>query len=251
MLLITFVANDTQAKEMYKVASTDEKILTFYYDDLKNRREGTVFNIGDNIKEFAPIITKVVFDPSFVDARPTSTSYWFNAFNNLTQIIGIENLNTSEVTDMSGMFEYCKSLTTLDVSHFDTKQVENMSNMFYNCYALTSIDLRYFDVSSVDDMSKMFYNCSNLTTIYANKDWNMSDLNSENMFYACWALVGGTGTTFDTGHMDASYAHVDQAGNPGYFTFKEIPTEIHSLDLTDEETVNGPCYNLHTAASSS
>ena len=78
-------------------------------------------------------ITTVKFDKSFSMARPTSTDFWFWGLRKLKTIIGIENLNTSEVKSMCGMFEGCSSLTELDVSGFNTANVENMAFMFEGC----------------------------------------------------------------------------------------------------------------------
>ena len=80
------------------------------------------------------IITKVVFDVSFAKARPTSCFYWFCGCKYLTTIEGIENLNTTNVTDMGWMFNGCSALKTLDLSYFDTKNVTNMFEMFSYCY---------------------------------------------------------------------------------------------------------------------
>ncbi len=41
------------------------------------------------------------------------------------------------------------------------------------------------------------------------------------MFYDCDFLVGGAGTTYDSEHQNADYAHIDGGpDNPGYFTAK-------------------------------
>ena len=50
-------------------------------------------------------VEEVVFGSSFINVYPTSCSYWFKDCVNLTSITGLSNLNTSEVTDMSGMFQ--------------------------------------------------------------------------------------------------------------------------------------------------
>ena len=71
-------------------------------------------------------IKTVVFDASFANARPTSCYYWFSGCNNLTEIKGIENLNTENVTNMSYMFVKCKALTSLDLSNFNTEKVTDM-----------------------------------------------------------------------------------------------------------------------------
>jgi len=38
------------------------------------------------------------------------------------------------------------------------------------------------------------------------------------MFNGCTSLVGGNGTTYNSSHTDATYARIDRAGTPGYFT---------------------------------
>ena len=101
--------------EAYAVLSSTGKTLTFYYDNKKNTRSGHVcpLNTGDNYPEWyndewdegnPNKITKVVFNSSFKDARPTSTYYWFFGQEHLTTITGIKYLNTSQVTNMESMF---------------------------------------------------------------------------------------------------------------------------------------------------
>ena len=75
-------------------------------------------------------IKTVVFDASFANARPTSCYCWFSGCNNLTDIKGIEYLNTEKVTNMSYMFSSCKALTSLNLSNFNTEKVTDMQGMF-------------------------------------------------------------------------------------------------------------------------
>ena len=168
-------------------------------------------------------VTKVVFDPSFAGARPTTTYDWFYGMQNLESITGMSYLNTSEVTNMGWMFSNCKKLTSLDVSHFNTSKVIYMNHMFSVCTGLTSLDLSSFNTSNVTIMmSSMFYYCYNLRTIYAGSGWSTAAVtNSNDMFKNCTSLVGGQGTTYDANHIDKAYAHIDGGtSNPGYFTAK-------------------------------
>ena len=103
----------------------------------------------------------MVIDPSFADARPTSTRSWFIAAPSIT---GLNYLNTSEVTDMSHMFAFFKQ-ASLDLSHFITDKVTNMRCMFYGCNSLESLDLSNFNTEKVTDMQQMFYSCENLTSV--------------------------------------------------------------------------------------
>lgn len=98
----------------------------------------------------------VIFEESFAKVHPKSTCCWFKDANQLTSIIGIEYLNTDEVTDMSWMFTNCWSLTSLDVSHFDTSKVTDMTFMFSGCSGLTSLDVSHFNTSKVTSMQFMF-----------------------------------------------------------------------------------------------
>ena len=70
---------------------------------------------------------------------PTSTAQWFYDCANLTTVNNLNNLRTNFVTDMSQMFSYCSSLTSLDLSGFDTSKTTNTSSMFYDCGRLQTI----------------------------------------------------------------------------------------------------------------
>ena len=136
-------------------------------------------------------IKKVVFDASFANARPTSCCLWFADCFYLTEIEGIENLNTQNVTDMSEMFTCCYALTSLDVSNFNTEKVTNMTDMFLGCSALTSLDLSNFNTANVKDMSSMFSGCSTLQTIFASDKFVTNQvLGGYDMFIGCDNLKG-------------------------------------------------------------
>ena len=110
-------------------------------------------------------IKKVVFKAGFRDEAHTTCSNWFNGCTNLTSIEGIENLNTSKVTDMSGMFAKCSNLETLDLSHFNTEKVTTMAQMFYGCTKLHNLNIDNFNTENVSYMNEMFYGCSSLNTL--------------------------------------------------------------------------------------
>ena len=133
-------------------------------------------------------IKKVVFDASFANARPTSCCLWFADCFYLTEIEGIENLNTEKVTNMCSMFSGCFALTSLDVSNFNTQNVEDMSIMFESCSALSSLDLSKFNTANVKNMEDMFKECRKLSLL------DLSNFNTErvkdmsSMFSGCSTL---------------------------------------------------------------
>ena len=136
--------------------------------------------------------------------------------------LNLSSWDTSNAQYMNYMFSDCKALQCLDLSSFNTSKVYSMSSMFDDCLALTSLDLSSFDMSQVKYTSYMFYKCYALTTIYVGDGWDTSNVTSSGyMFYNCNNLVGGAGTTYDSSHIDAAYAHIDGGtSNPGYFTAK-------------------------------
>ena len=148
-------------------------------------------------------------------------SYMDYMFSDCTALTSLDlsNLNASSVTDMSGMFENCRSLTNLNLTNFRIASGgPDMDEMFYHCSSLTSLDLTSFKIGRVERFGYMFAGCSNLQTIYVS-EWDPGAADTWYMFEGCTSLVGGSGTTFNAGHVDALYAHIDGgAGNPGYFT---------------------------------
>ena len=136
-------------------------------------------------------ISRVVFEASFANARPTSCYAWFQNFIKLKQIEGIENLNTENVTNMKFMFKGCSSLTSLDVTHFNTGNVTSMSGMFDGCSGLISLDVTNFNTANVTDMSNMFYGCYKLKEIYVSDKFVTDDvISSGYMFMRCSSLSG-------------------------------------------------------------
>lgn len=149
ILLFALLPMLAWAQEPYAVLSEDNTVLTFYYDNQKSSRGGMSVgpftyvnndngrNYGRGWEEYAREIRTVEFDASFANCTSiTSTAFWFIDCYHLQSIIGIENLNTSNVTDMTAMFNDCNRLTSLDLSHFDTSKVTNMGTMFTMCLNL-------------------------------------------------------------------------------------------------------------------
>lgn len=239
-----------QEDEAYIHLSADKKTLTFYYDRERNYHkrycwliEGTtgkddnkILSWTDCAKTPKEEITKIVIDESFRTFVPKTTAGWFEGLTALEEIRGLENLNTSEVTDMSRMFAGCGALRSLDVSRFDTLNVKQMQQMFMGCADLTELDLYFFDTAKVTDLHAMFKDCKGLTTLDLSnfetsevKDmremfsgcvalttiWSFAFRNcfaSDNMFYECTSLQGAT--NFNEKYTDARMANPER----GYFS---------------------------------
>jgi len=102
-------------------------------------------------------------------------------------IIGLENIDTTEVTNMQQMFAGVNN-KELDLTNFNTEKATNMSEMFYECSSLIKLYLSSFNTSNVTDMTSMFFGCSALNTIiYGDNFIYVTDTNIENMFDGCSA----------------------------------------------------------------
>ena len=187
----------------YAYAILDENVLTFYYDNNRESRSGTMLGIEGfpwtRSSEYIDAITKVVFDDSFKDyTKLTTAKMMFANMSNLTTIEGLTNLDTRNVTDMYAMFYNCQNINDLDFSKFDTKNVTDMYYMFAGCATLNSLDLSSFDTQNVTNMNGMFWGCQSAVSIdVSNFDTkNVTDMSS--MFYDCLSLTSLDISSFDT-----------------------------------------------------
>jgi surface protein len=149
------------------------------------------------------------------------------------RIVYLPKIDTSGVTNMSNMFDNCRSLTTIPL--LDTSGVTNMNYMFYNCYSLTTIPL--LDTSGVTSMGSMFYNCYSLTTIPLLDTSGPTSMS--NMFYNCYSLT--TIPLLDT-------SGVTSMGNMFYncYSLTTIPL-LDTSGVTNMNYMFSSCYSLTTA----
>jgi len=157
---------------------------------------------------------------SFATSKVTNMGAMFYGCSRLTSL-DVSSFDTSSVSTMSQMFRECTALTSLDLTGFDTSKVTSMQYMFLCCSSLTDLDISSFDTSKVTNMYQMFNGCAGFTTIYAGSGFTTSNVSSSSkMFTDCTSLVGGNGTPYSSSKVDKTYARIDQAGTPGYFTAK-------------------------------
>ena len=166
-------ASDYEIKLWFN--STDK--TAYYYAEtekvyLNNDSRGT-FYLADNLTT----LDLSNFDTSQV----TDMSYMFDDADNLTTL-DLSNFDTSKVTNMDHMFSNTYNLTTLDLSNFNTSKVTNMDSMFFTS-GLTSLNLSSFNTSKVTDMSYMFYDMRNLTSLDLSNFDTSKVTNMNSMFY--------------------------------------------------------------------
>ena len=99
----------------------------------------------------------------------------FSDLTNLTTINGLENFDTTKITNMSSMFYNCSSLKSLDLSSFSNQSIDHdqysMMSMFANCTSLEKLNIRYFTTPGGDNsLSYWFEGDKNLRQITIGPD---------------------------------------------------------------------------------
>lgn len=110
------------------------------------------------------------------------------AMVSLEFIKGAVNISTSQVEDMSFMFNGCHALKEVDFTYFDTTKVINFSNMFANCYNIKEVNLSSFDSSKVINLDSMFLNCTSLEYLNLDSFIVGENVSKINTFEGCTVL---------------------------------------------------------------
>ena len=163
------IYQDLSTGKIYRCSAVITNPIEYQFMDIYAKSPKTEYDWNELLKEDTL--------KAFLDVRQCN-----NLFKDCKSLTTIPQLDTSNVTNMSGMFNNCKSLTT--IPQLDTSNVTNMNSMFFSCSSLTAIP--QLDTSNVTNMSYMFYDSSSITTI---SQLDMSNVttnnNTSNMFYNC------------------------------------------------------------------
>ena len=226
--------------------STPVTISNIWYGDAVITPVSADYSYGTAWTTNAYDATKVVIEPSFSQVRPTSTESWFAWMQYLETISGMENLVTSDVTSMNGMFYGCYALTNVDLSHFDTQNVTDMGWMFAYCNNLKALDLSTWNTANVERMNVMFSDCGvktldlsswntskvktmtqmftayDLQAVFVGEEWTTAAVEnpydpvtqpSYQMFAYCTSIIGEDGTTYyEAAAKDHTVAHYGPGG---------------------------------------
>ena len=264
------VYNKIDPTEMYAVLYSDGT-LVFYQktENILNERNGAtivkqtenisdtqelsedelkalLFWIGD--QEQADQITSVVIAE---EIAPKSTKKLFRDLKNIENIIGLNKLNTGNVTTMHDMFRNCSNLKSVDLSTFNTEKVTTMYAMFAYCTRIENINMSSFNTKEVTNMSAMFYNCGQL------KQLDVNNFNTENvttmasMFANCSNLEKLDISNWKTANVeDVSwmFAGEDYGNPPNTMNIKQI-IGIENLDVSNVKTMDRMFRNCHELTS--
>lgn len=114
--------------------------------------------------------------------------YMYNNCHGLTTV-NLQNVETTSLVDMSGMFAGCTNAKIFDFTGWNTSKVEYMNNLFMGITSgdvessLTTLDLSMFDTSHVTRMDYMFQGCTYLQGLNV-VGWNVSNVTDMDSMFA-------------------------------------------------------------------
>ncbi|SEL36640.1 surface protein [Butyrivibrio sp. ob235] len=171
--------------------------------------------------------------------------------------IDFTGVDTSEMTDMSYMFESCYNIKNLDLSMFDTRNVTTMEYMFSDCMALESVDLTSFDTSKVTLIRRMFSRCYHLESLdLSNLNFQSikrNDSNNNTMFDEMQWLAtlktpinvpADSRISLPTG-TNYCYSYVDESGEKiTYLPYGDASSVSKVITLKNESVLPGYIYHV-------
>ena len=164
--------SDIQDRSMGKTVRKEDIITT--NEDLRNKILELYIEQGEGETLDVSSLTNCIQCDDFSDI--------FKDFYKVKHIIGLEDWDVSEVTNMNGMFSDCRNFNS-DLSNWDVSNVKSMRSMFSNCKNF-NCDLSKWNVSNVEDMGFMFKSCDNFNSDLSK--WNVSKvINMRFMFLSC------------------------------------------------------------------
>ena len=164
--------SDIQDRSMGKTVRKEDIITT--NEDLKNKILELYIEQGEGETLDVSSLTNCIQCDDFSDI--------FKYFYKVKHIIGLEDWDVSEVTNMNGMFSDCRNFNS-DLSNWDVSNVKSMRRMFSNCKNF-NCDLSKWNVSNVEDMGFMFRGCKNFNSDLSK--WNVSNVVDMGcMFLSC------------------------------------------------------------------
>lgn len=153
---VTNNATGTQRRVLYKTYTYNQfgaSSLSMTVDDAKTRapwyNETPNNNYGYNTTPLARLFSKITIKDK---VAPESIAGWFFYCDYATEIINIENLDTSLCTDMCYAFYNMNKIKKLDLHTFDTSKVERIDYFIYSAGDLEEVNVSGFDLSSVNTL---------------------------------------------------------------------------------------------------
>ena len=180
---LLFFLKRTEQKKLYSFTEVINKTGDY---------ESQIINFTDNQmnKIIDYNVTEMKIEPlRFLDGNEYNITDGI-LYTKMKGIIKIDLYFDSPLTNLDHLFEGCKDIIYIDLSHIQSPSINNMSQTFKGCENLQKINLTSIDTSKVKSMDSLFENCTNLLEINGIEDFDTSSLTSiSRMFYNCTELI--------------------------------------------------------------
>lgn len=219
------------SNKMNEITYGSKKILehgltnTISWETLEWNKSNNSYTYNTKGKLYMSYNNKYVYltnSPASIATKPYKLE--FNNINTYhgtsytcTYKLDLSDLDTSNITDMNGMFSGCTNLTDVNVADWDTSKVTNMEWQFLWCNSLSNLDVSRWNTSNVTSTNRMFEDCFMLSNIDVSR-WNTSKMNNvSGMFNRCKSLTSLDLSGWDT----SSISEVFDYNNGGTGLFKD------------------------------
>lgn len=228
------------------VYSLDDNSITFYNrpgefvtlgEEYNDKSVSALYSIEElHTKASKTKATNITIEDELISENLANL---FSSMSNVISIDKIYNINTSQATSLSGVFQNCSSLKSIDLSGWNVVispsnsnvkgKINNISNMFYNCSKLERIyvDNDDFSLANAYQRSQTFYGCSNLkgqeTSRYGYGDNIYNQQNGD------YAVVDGVKHVGDYGSISYS---------SGFFTNKKPILNHIAIYSEDDDSLS-------------
>lgn len=232
------------------------KVYSIYDENLMTGNSNPIYqHLSDDTESndcFYYVKKIIIEDP----IRPVDGNYLFGSLERVEEIVGIEKLDTSKMTDMYGMFSYMYAIKEIDVTHFDFSNVTGLQCMFQWSSTIPT-DINIPDVCDIKiakinttkyhtNYSYMFEYRKNLRTNY---DWIIGLghlLDDEGYLYNSNMLRGIIVYTnekyYDLSNFKVKIHKSKQNRNPLYGTNSYESEYITTRGLPEFIAYNSPYY---------
>ena len=222
----TYNTDDTNIKHIVRSATITEGIKATAEIVSDDNANYPIYMWWDNTDNIGTIYWYCEDEEPSMNA---DSSNMFRQLKSLETIPELNEIDTSEVTNMSSMFN-TTNIAKLDLSKFDTSKVKNMNGMF--CAAkVSTLDISNWDTGNVTDMGSMFINVTTL------KSLDLTHFNTKNVTTMAQMFDGMTSIEY----LNLSGWTNEKLRNMGHMfrnvgRFAAVSDVV--IDLTDFKTPN-------------
>ncbi|MGX7203127.1 hypothetical protein BCR22_11905 [Enterococcus plantarum] len=217
-------------------------ILRFLDAGRFNESKYSPWNRTDDLKVNAADIKKIVFTKAVT--APSDSSYLFsslsprsNRLRSLTSIEGIENLDTSQVINMSNMFYDMTNIVSLDLSTLNTNKATNFYSMFEGASSLEELNITNFNTQN-GSTKNMFFGDNNLSKITLGSNFKgqatgLPDVPKNDLYSGTWVYQIKNQTVGTSQEFLANY----DGQNPGTYVWGSAEDPLNPTDPNQDNLV--------------